>query len=120
VDRVHADLTVFLGILPPPGGASVTISVNGKHVRAFSNISTHKVVRLAIDGTADDAATTAFFPVRIRTTVSRVQDMSAVKDSPDNRQLGLGFNFLICFSKSAVIERMEFLEKLVTGELTGS
>ena len=120
VERANADLTVFMGLLPPPGGANVTISVNGKHVRALSNMTSHRVVRLSIDGSAGEAATSAFIPVRIRTTVSRVQDMNAVKESCDNRHLGLGFTFLTCFGSTAVVERMEFLEKLVTGELTGS
>ena len=120
VEKANAELTVFLGILPPPGGANVTISVNGKHGRAFSNLSSHKVIRLAIDSSIDDGTGGAYFPVRVRTTVSRMQDMGAVKESSDNRQLGLGFTFLTCFSRTAVIERMEFLEKLVTGELTGS
>ncbi|HEX4080749.1 MAG TPA: glycosyltransferase family 1 protein [Rhizomicrobium sp.] len=120
VERASADLTVFLGVLPPPGGGNVTISINGKHVRAFSNISSQKVVRLAIDTTSDEGGRGAFFPVRIRTTASRLQDMSAVNASSDSRLLGLGFTFLVCFGSTAVVERMEFLEKLVTGEIPGS
>lgn len=120
VDRTDPELTIFMGILPPPGGANVTVSVNGKHVKAYSNLTGYRVVRLVVDGSTGDSVGGVYFPVRIRTTVNRLQDMAASKGSADSRQLGLGFMFLTCFGKSAIAERIEFLEKLVIGELSGN
>ncbi len=43
--------------------------------------------------------------------------MQDVQSSQDNRQLGLGFLYMIGFDGNALLERLEFLERIVTGDL---
>jgi hypothetical protein len=43
--------------------------------------------------------------------------MREVASSQDDRQLGLGFLFLVGFDGNALLERLEFMERIVTGDL---
>ena len=109
--------TIFLGVLPPPGGANLTISVNGKQLRGFADFGERKIVRLVLDEAASAPGSGQYFPVRIRVTVSRTQDMSELENSTDVRKLGAAFLFVTCFDSSSIMERMEFLEKLLTDDI---
>ena len=117
LNRAQQRPTVFLGILPPPGGASLTISVNGKQLRGFANFGERKIVRLVLDDAASAAGPGQYFPVRIRVTVSRTQDMSELDSSTDKRKLGAAFLFVTCFDSNSLMERVEFLEKLLTDDV---
>jgi len=118
ISKTHAQPTVFLGLLSPPGGANLTISVNGKQVQGFAQMVGKKVVRLLLDEvSAGETAGLPFFPVRIRCTVSRVQNMRDVEKSMDTRSLGAGFLFMVCFDRNSILDRIEFLEKMLTDEI---
>jgi glycosyltransferase involved in cell wall biosynthesis len=117
VERSALPATVFLAVLPPPGGANLTISIDGKQVRAFANVSVRKIIRLFLKGDTSDAGSSLYMPVRLRTTVNRVQSMREVASSQDDRQLGLGFLFIVGFDGNALLERLEFMERIVTGDL---
>ena len=117
VERDALPATVFLAVIPPPGGANITISVDGKQVRAFADLSVRKIIRLFLKGDVSDAGSSLYMPVRLRTTSSRVQNMRDVESSRDDRQLGLGFLFMVGFDGNAIMERLEFMERIVTGDL---
>jgi hypothetical protein len=91
--------------------------VDGKQVRAFTNVSSRKIIRLLLKAETNDSGTSLYVPVRLRTTASRVQNMREVASSQDDRQLGLGFLFLVGFDGNALLERLEFMERIVTGDL---
>jgi len=43
--------------------------------------------------------------------------MREVTSSKDDRSLGVGFLFMIGFDGNAVLDRLEFLERVITGDL---
>ena len=120
INRSHLRPTVFIGMIPPPNGAELTVSVNGKPVRGSSRITGKKVLRLVLDETVRTAGTGQYFPVRIRLTVNRTQNMRELPNTTDIRNLGAGYLFVACFDSNSIVERIEFLEKLLTDDLTES
>ena len=63
ISKTHAQPTVFLGLLSPPGGANLTISVNGKQVQGFAQMVGKKVVRLLLDEVSAGETAGLHFPV---------------------------------------------------------
>jgi len=117
IERSALPATLLLAVIPPPGGANISLSVNGKQVRAFGNIAARKIVRLFLREDGGESAASQYVPFRLRTSVNRVQNMQEVTTSPDDRSLGLGFLFMIGFDGNAVLDRLEFLERIITGDL---
>ena len=37
----------------------------------------------------------------------------------DTRSLGAGFLFIVCFDRNSILDRIEFLEKVLTDEISG-
>jgi hypothetical protein len=109
--------TMFFGIVPPPGGANLTLSLNGKQSQTFSNVTGRKIVRVALDEAIRVESGGHYTPIRVRISVNRLQNMGGVEGSFDQRQLGAGFLFVVGFDRSALVERVEFLEALITHEI---
>jgi hypothetical protein len=117
VERAALPATILLAVIPPPAGANVSLTVNGMQVRTFGNISARKIIRVFLQEDAAEPGTAPYVPVRLRTSVNRVQNMREIANTADERHLGLGFLFMIGFDGSAVLDRLEFLERFITGDL---
>jgi glycosyltransferase involved in cell wall biosynthesis len=108
--------TVFLGVVAPPGGAKISLSLNGKHLRDFPEFVGKKTIRIQIPEELLEGGG-QYAPIRIKIAASRVQRMQELKDSGDHRTLGAGFLFVAAFDRGSVHERIEFLELVMTDEL---
>jgi glycosyltransferase involved in cell wall biosynthesis len=111
---------VFLGLMAPPGGnAGATIAVNGKEVVSLNRFTGRRIVKVPLDmeGLAAREESDEYINVRLRIAASRLQDMSLVESGKDKRMLGMGYTFLIAFDRSSILERLEFLERVVTNDI---
>jgi glycosyltransferase involved in cell wall biosynthesis len=116
VKSEHERPALFLGLNAPPGGAAITVQLNGKQAVSFPHFTGKKIVRLSLED-VNSASDLQFTPVRLRISSSRVQNMREIANSQDSRMLGVGYLFVIAFDRTSIFERLEFMEKVVTNEI---
>jgi hypothetical protein len=109
--------TIFIGLKPPPGAASVTVAVNGKQVLSLGQFSTRRIVRIQLQDETSPPDEYRVVSVRLRISASRVQNMKQIENSRDTRILGIGYFFLVGIDRSSVFERLDFLERMLTNEM---
>ena len=112
----HRGCTLFLALTSPPVGGAVKVYLNGQLALSVNRFVGKKVVRISLDSvTPDSADAPGFTPVALRLISDRVQSMRDIHGSGDERTLGLGYVYLVGFERTSVFERLEFLEKVITG-----
>lgn len=109
--------TIFIGLKPPPGAASVTVAVNGKQVLSLGQFTTRRIVRIQLQEEILHKDEKGLVPIRLRISASRVQNMKQIENSKDTRILGIGYFFLVGIDRSSIFERLDFLERMLTNEM---
>lgn len=108
---------IFLGLRPPPGAASVTVTVNGKQILSTGQITTRRILRIQLPDDGSQKDEQGLIPIKLRISGSRVQNMKQIENSRDSRILGIGYFFLVGIDRSSILERLDFLERMLTNEM---